>query len=260
MKATRTLAAATAGAVLLAAGAAAGSAAPVLGASRTHGAGAAHDVALIAAHSHGIYNIQSSSNWSGYAEKGTGFTSVTGTWKIPTSKSTTGSKYSSQWIGIDGDGNQHLIQTGTEVDENNGSPIYRVWWEILPAAETLINEPVAPGETMKASIVKLSTGSWKITISNGSWTFTTTKSYSGPGTSVEWIVEAPFNGSVLPLDDTSRVTFTGTAVNGNNPSFVYSTDAIKMVQNGKTVESPSQPSAAGNSFTMAYGAKTPTAP
>jgi hypothetical protein len=44
---------------------------------------------------------------------------------------------------------------------------------------------------MTASITKGSGSSWTITISNGSQSFTTVQTYSGPGSSVEWIEEAP---------------------------------------------------------------------
>lgn len=207
----------------------------------------------------GIRNTWTSSNWSGYAISGK-YTAITGTWKIPTVKSTSGTKFSAQWIGIDGFKDQSLIQTGSEADAIGGSAQYGVWWEILPAPETVINEPVRPGQTITASIVKQASGKWVIKISNGSWTFTTTKSYTGPGTSAEWIVEAPqVGGTVASIAHTSPVTFTKLTANGANPKLVAA-DAGKLKQNGKIVESPSLPSAAGNSFRMQYGPKAPKAP
>src|SRR5437879_3072779 len=79
-----------------------------------------------------------SSNWSGYAFAGTGFTRITASWVVPAVSATGGASYSSTWTGIDGFNNSNLIQTGTEQDFVNGAPHYAAWWEILPAAETVI--------------------------------------------------------------------------------------------------------------------------
>jgi len=208
----------------------------------------------------GCRNVQESSNWSGYAETGGGYTSVSGSWNVPTADTSQGgTTYGAQWIGIDGDGDNNLIQTGTSVVISGHTASYGVWWEILPAAETPINEPVAPGETITASIVKQSSGKWLIKISNGSWSFSITKSYSGPGDSVEAIVEAPeVGGNIAKMAHTSNVTFSDLTENGANPELTRG-DGIKCVQNGKTVETPSYV-AAGDSFTMAYGSKRPPRP
>ncbi|MBE7190565.1 MAG: hypothetical protein INR67_19920, partial [Jatrophihabitans endophyticus] len=44
---------------------------------------------------------QQSLNWAGYIRPGHGFTSLHGTWTVPTVKSTHDG-YSSTWVGIDG--------------------------------------------------------------------------------------------------------------------------------------------------------------
>jgi hypothetical protein len=206
-------------------------------------------------------NIQQASNWSGYADTAGDYTSVSGSWNVPTAvTSQSGTHYGAQWIGIDGDGDEDLIQTGTSVTISGGHASYGVWWEILPAAETVINEPVAAGETMTASIVRQPSGEWLIQISNGSWHFSITKSYFGPGLSVEAIVEAPeIGGQIAGMAHTSDVTFTDLTENGANPDFNRTADAIKCVQGGKTVETPSRPTG-GDSFTMGYGSKVPPPP
>jgi hypothetical protein len=209
--------------------------------------------------------LWTSSNWSGYAlgtkttPNGT-YTSVSAKWRVPVLKTNTGTKYSSQWIGIDGFTNTHLIQTGTEVDYLGGQAVYAVWWEILPAPETPINKPIKPGQTITASISKGSAGQWTIKISNGTWTFTKSTGYTGPGQSVEWIVEAPqVGGSISSIAHTARVTFAHVKVNGANPKLV-ATDGGELRQNGKIREVPSLPSAIGDAFTMGYGTKIPPAP
>ena len=126
-----------------------------------------------------------SSNWSGYARTGT-YTRVTGAWVVPSVASSRKATYSSQWVGIDGFNNSKLIQTGTEADYFNGSAHYAAWWEILPAAETVIPSiTVRPGDHMTASITKGSGTSWTITITDTttSKSFSTVRTYTGPGTS-----------------------------------------------------------------------------
>jgi hypothetical protein len=207
-----------------------------------------------------------SSNWSGYAlgssktPHGT-YTSITGTWTVPTVLANSGTRSSSQWIGIDGATNADLVQTGTYADSAHGKASYGVWWEILPASGTTIHEPVRPGQTIVASIVEdTSTKLWTITISNGSWTFVKTTDYSGKGQSAEWIVEAPLiGGSDARLTRTSRVTFLDLTVDGANPKLVAA-DGGRMSQGGKITETPSLPAAAGNAFSMQYGAKAPPPP
>jgi hypothetical protein len=218
---------------------------------------------LLASTSHAGWT---SSNWSGYAigssrtPDGT-YTSISATWKVPTVGKNSGTRYSSQWIGIDGATNADLIQTGTEANYVHGKANYGVWWEILPAQGTTIHEPVAPGETITASIVEdRSTNKWTITISNGTWTFTKVTGYSGKCQSAEWIVEAPLVGSgTAKVTDTSMVIFSKITMNGANPHLTLA-DRGRMRQDGKITESPSSPSASGNAFAVAYGAKAPAPP
>lgn len=154
----------------------------------------------------------SSSNWSGYAETGK-FTGVSGTWTVPAVSATTSASYSSAWIGVDGFNDSNLIQTGTEEDYYSGAAHYDAWWEILPASETEISPtayPVAPGDRMSASIWETSATSgggrrhssghvWDIKISDTTkgWSFSTSQSYSGAGSSAEWIMEAPEVGGKI---------------------------------------------------------------
>ena len=91
--------------------------------------------------------------------------------------------YSSQWVGIEGFNNSSLIQTGTEADYDNGSAHYGAWWEILPAAETVIPSiTVHPGDHMSASITKGCGNTWTISITDTTTgaSFSTQKTYTGP--------------------------------------------------------------------------------
>jgi hypothetical protein len=209
-----------------------------------------------------------SSNWSGYggtAAKGIKFTYATATWIVPSVKKITG--YSSAWVGIDGFSNSHLIQTGTESDFVNGKAVYRAWWEILPASETVIPSlKIKPGDTMAASVQNTAGNKWTIAIADETTgtLFTIDQTYKGPGTSAEFILEAPSNGSgQLPLAHYKETQFYNLArgVNFGNPGdavLTFPNNAIAMVQNNKQVSTPSKPS--NNSFSIAYGKKQPPAP
>jgi hypothetical protein len=203
----------------------------------------------------------SSTNWSGYARTGT-YTRATAAWVVPSVASSRKATYSSQWVGIDGFNNSSLIQTGTEADYYNGSAHYGAWWEILPAAETVIPSiTVHPGDHMTASITKGSGNSWTITITDGNQSFTTVQTYSGPGSSVEWIEEAPsVGGRVAPLAQySSPDTFDPGTANGVNPGLTAADGGV-MIQKRVQVSTPSLPDKDTDGFNMAYGSATPPAP
>jgi hypothetical protein len=204
-----------------------------------------------------------SSNWSGYALSTGSYTSITGQWTVPAVAASRKSTYSSAWIGIDGYNNSNLIQTGTESDYYNGSAHYDAWWEILPAAETVIPSlPVSPGDTMTAKITKGSGTTWTITISDTTTgqSFTTQQSYSGPGTSAEWIEEAPtVGGRVAPLANYGLDTFDPGTVNGGNPGLTAA-DSGAMVQSRTQVSTPSNPDADTDGFNVQYGSSVPAPP
>jgi hypothetical protein len=200
-------------------------------------------------------NVFQSSNWSGYAKTGS-FSSAVGHWTVPTVSQTTNvpNRFSSQWVGIDGFNNSNLIQTGTEADFFNGSAHYDAWWEILPAAETVIpGITVHPGDSFTASVSRNSGTSWHISITDNSTgqSFSTNRTYTGAGTSAEWIEEATsVNGQIGPPAKFSTFSFTNLTANGANPGLTTAGE-ILLVQNGITYSTPSAPSG-GNSFSVRY--------
>ncbi|HET7530756.1 MAG TPA: G1 family glutamic endopeptidase [Mycobacteriales bacterium] len=205
----------------------------------------------------------SASNWSGYAKSGS-YTSATAQWVVPSVSATKQASYSSAWVGIDGFTNSSLIQTGTESDYYNRAAHYNAWWEILPAPETPITTfAVRPGDVMSASITKGSGSSWTITIkdlTNGG-SFTTTQNYTGPGTSVEWIEEAPtVGGRVATLAHySSPDTFDPGTANGSNPGLTPADSGV-MIQKRAQVSTPSDPDSDADGFNMSYGSTAPAPP
>ena len=192
-----------------------------------------------------------------------GFTSVTGSWTVPGVSRTKHASYSSNWVGIDGFNNSNLIQTGTESDSVNGAARYDAWWEILPAAETVIPSiSVHPGDVMTATITKGSGSSWTITINDTSTrqSFTTVQNYSGQQTSAEWIEEAPsVGGRIATLAHYGSATFDPGTVNGRNPGLAAADGGV-MIQGGAQVSTPSNPDADTDGFRTAYGSATPAPP
>jgi Peptidase A4 family len=208
-----------------------------------------------------------STNWSGYAVTGTGFTRATGRWSVPrvsTPKRARSRLFSSTWVGIDGFNNSSLIQAGTEQDWINGAPFYQAWWEILPAPETPIPSiTVRPGDSMSVSIAS-GAPNWTIVITDitTGQSFTTHQAYVGPQTSVEWIQEAPTVGSrVARLAPDSTVVFDVGTANGKSPGLVSSQSGA-MFRGRKQISTPSLPDTdvAADGFAVAYGNFAPAAP
>jgi hypothetical protein len=204
-----------------------------------------------------------SSNWSGYAVTGSPstYSSVTAKWIVPAVAASRQATYSSDWVGIDGYNNSNLIQTGTESDYYNGSSHYAAWWEILPAAETVVPSiAVKPGDTITASITKGSGSSWTITIRDGSQSFRTPQTYTGPQSSAEWIEEAPsVGGRVAPLANYGQTTFDPGTVNGKSPTLIDGNAGV-IVQKRVQVSTPSSPDLDTDGFNIAYGASVPPPP
>ena len=201
-----------------------------------------------------------SSNWSGYAMGNGPYNYVSGTFNVPDLYATPGATYLSEWAGIDGATNSDLIQAGVDeyYDPSTGYVYLSPWWEILPAPETLISMSVSPGDSITVTISQVSGSEWAIQLTDNTTgqSFLTDQTYTGPGSSVEWIVEAPeVNGAMTTLADYSpAVTFTGVRFNGAETTL---TD-IDMVQGGAQVSTPSVFTTQG--FAVAYGGTAPPPP
>jgi hypothetical protein len=173
-------------------------------------------------------------------------------------------QYSSTWVGIDGfhRGDDNLIQAGTEQDWMDGTTSYQAWWEILPAAETLIPSiTVHPGDVMSVSITK-GAPDWTIIVTDTTTdqSFTTRKPYSGSRSSVEWIEEAPtVGGGIAPVANDSPVVFEGLTANASPPGLT-SSEAGEMVKGRKVISIPSAPNSAGDGFSVAFGKTAPPPP
>jgi hypothetical protein len=168
-----------------------------------------------------ITDATTSTNWSGLVQEGSGIEGAEAYWTVPSIQPSGLPLYSSTWVGVDGANNSSLIQTGTDQDTSGG---YDAWWEIIPAASVVITggdgnpAPVLPGDQMLGSVFEASAGTWTIYLQDltEGWTFQQDVSYDGPGTSAEWIEEAPtISDSQSSLANFGSVGFIQTAIDGD---------------------------------------------
>jgi hypothetical protein len=201
---------------------------------------------------HKITN-STSTNWSGYAVTGGRYTQVSSSWTVP-AVSCTGTAYSSFWVGLDGDTSGTVEQTGTDSDCSGSTPQYYAWYEMYPKFPSNFNNPVHPGDKMSASVTTNGSGSFTLTISDGTaWSRTVTaRLKSAKLASAEVIAEAPSgSGGVLPLANFGTVSFSGATANG--ALLTGSTPGIDPItmQSGTTVKA--QPSSIGSgAFSVAW--------
>jgi Peptidase A4 family len=226
-----------------------------------------------------------SNNWSGYnqgtLEKGGAqFTSVDGTWTVPTAsqRKAKEAEFSASWVGIGGgcvDANctvtdATLIQAGTSQDiDASGAASYSAWWEIIPAPSTPIaNFTVAPGNVIHVSIKETTPAVWDISVQNQTTgqTFTQTIPYTSTHATAEWIEETPVvidnSGavSVGPLPNLSTVNFDLSQTNGK-PAGLVASEQIQLIDsNGVPLATPSAPDPDTDGFNVCAFANSCGAP
>ncbi|HUA05354.1 MAG TPA: G1 family glutamic endopeptidase [Solirubrobacteraceae bacterium] len=218
-------------------------------------------------------NTNTSNNWFGYNLGALGdgdklFSSITGSWTVPTAtQHTTGqAEDSADWIGIGGGcvdsgcdaTDETLIQTGTEQDvSSTGAASYDAWYELVPAPEIEIsNMTVDPGDQMHASLTQLAGESnvWQVTIQDvtRNETYSTTVPYSSTQSTAEWIEETPLEIGTSPglaaLPNLTNPAWNALTVNGGNPGLNTSEEMDLVDSSGNVIGSPSAPNSTTNGF------------
>lgn len=186
------------------------------GATLQPGGIAQHVVRPSTALSGGRNASSTSTNWSGYAATGSTYTSVASSWTEPTGTCKSGDQYSSFWVGLDGYNSNSVEQTGTDSDCSGGSPDYYGWYEMYPADPVYFTNPVAPGDSLSASVAVSGT-SYTLTLTDSTqgWTQTENESGSYADSSAEVITEAPSSAQgPLPLADFGTIGYSASAANG----------------------------------------------
>ncbi|WP_161631713.1 G1 family glutamic endopeptidase [Pseudonocardia asaccharolytica] len=189
---------------------------------------------------------QDGGNWSGFVTSGTGFHSVSASWRQPpVTCSSVGNKFAI-WVGIDGYGSSTVEQTGVATDCSSGSPSHQAWYEMVPALPVYHDDPVQAGDSMTAGVVR-SGRHYTMTITDNTrgWTRSVTAAADAANTSAEIIVE-PAAGS---LPRFGKITFTDVTVDGNQLS-AGTAFAIDATNSGgfETLTSP----LSGGRFSVSY--------
>jgi peptidase A4-like protein len=206
-----------------------------------------------------------SNNWAGYADTGTGFTKVTGTWVEPSATCGSGESLAAFWVGIDGFSSNSVEQDGTLIECDGGQAFYFTWWEMFPTnAVQIVGQTLSPGDTIHASVTRTGT-SYKLTVTdstNSADSFTKTETCSNcANSSAEYIAEAPSNGtSVEALSHFSVFKLKSATVSTSSKSGVISSftdDEITMVDSAGNVEAqPGNLNANGNFFQVTWKRST----
>ncbi|HVB93140.1 MAG TPA: G1 family glutamic endopeptidase [Acidimicrobiales bacterium] len=231
---------------------------------------------------HGAQNTTTnvrSTNWSGYADTGATFRTLSSTWVEPTVNCTAGgllglpslqATYSSFWVGLDGYGSSSVEQTGTDSDcTSSHTPSYYAWYEMYPAGSVTIptaQYPVHPGDMMNGLVTSDAAGtSFTLTLSDATrgWTYSTTLAGSGlTRASAEFVAEAPSQCIAafcrqLALADFGTVNFsvasvTDTAGKTGTISAFSDADIQMASQTGTVKATPSALSPDGSAFSVTW--------
>ncbi len=164
-------------------------------------------------------------NWLGYvASKGTGaFSSVRANWIEPGINchniwAEDGQwQIESTWVGLDGWGDSTVEQTGTSGQCYDGTSSHYAWYEMYPAGTVILSGTVLPGDAMLAQVLRY--GNWYELIFDNEtlgWTETVWQYGVNQDSSAEAVVEAPYDGGILPLANFGNDYFTGTQMNGES--------------------------------------------
>jgi hypothetical protein len=214
----------------------------------------------------GLTQVQSS-NWSGYADTGSGFSTVAGKWSEPGASCSRSTTYAAFWVGIDGYSSDSVEQDGTFIECYESHAYQYSWWEMYPTNDIqVVGESVAAGDSISASVVR-SGDSYKLSVTDSSHTansFTTTQSCSDcANSSAEWIAEAPCctsSGGILPLADFGTWSENSSTVTEGSTSGVISSftdDEITMVDGSGNVEAQPGPlNSSGNAFSVTWERST----
>jgi len=194
----------------------------------------------------GIKNQAESTNWSGYAVTGSSgaFNSVSSSWTEPAAScSGSGAQYAAFWVGLDGYNSGSVEQTGTDSDCNGSSPDYYGWYEMYPADPVYFSNPVAPGDSITASVTFSGTETYTLVLTDSTqgWTQTITQNESGLArSSAEVITEAPSSSSgVLPLADFGTVNYSASGANGSSLGGQSPTPIVMINGSGQDKDSTS---------------------
>ena len=219
-----------------------------------------HRVSRPALRVKGLTQVQST-NWSGYADTGSGFSTVTGSWTEPGVSCTSTTSLAAFWVGLDGYSSSSVEQDGTLIECYRGTAYYYTWWEMYPAnAIQVVGSTLHAGDSITASVVRSGT-SYTLKVTDSSRladSFSTTQTCSScANSSAEWIAEAPSGSSgVYPLSDFGSWTESGATVKAGSTSGVISSftdyELTMINSSGATKAQPGALNSSGNGFGVTW--------
>ncbi|MEU9452201.1 G1 family glutamic endopeptidase [Streptomyces sp. NPDC048277] len=149
-------------------------------------------------------------NWSGYAAVGN-YRRADATWVQPAVTCTSGTQYSSVWVGLNGYNSSTVEQIGTEADCSGGTPVYYGWYQYYPDTRHSFSDTVTPGDTMAAFVLYDGNSTYDVAIfdETADWSEVMVQSLPGtPSTSAEVVVGLPpcDSGCIQPLANFGTVS------------------------------------------------------
>jgi len=198
--------------------------------------------ALAAAELTNKTNVEYSGNWAGAVLIGTGYTSVTGTFTVPTP---TSAGSGSAWVGIDGDTcGTAILQTGIDWTKSGSSITYDAWYEWYPDyAYDFSGITLAAGNSITVTVTASGKNGGTATITNNTTGKTVTHTFSNEASegslceyNAEWIVEDfESDGSQVSFADFGTVTFTGASAVKSGTKVGVTGATIIDIEQGSTV-------------------------
>jgi hypothetical protein len=214
-------------------------------------------------------------DWSGYAVASDYsnpqpvIVGISASWVVPTVLTSVDDRFCSVWVGIGGqfEGDETLIQTGSEQDSVNGSAVYSAWYELLPNdSVTITSINMSPGDRMNASIslVNSASDTWLIELEDitAEEKFSQEFVYNSSMLSAEWIVERPSVDNTLSiLVDFGSLTFTDAQATSSTGAGVISSFPFSQVimydRQNRQLVTVSSLTSKGSSFTVTYSGAVP---
>jgi hypothetical protein len=207
--------------------------------------------------------LYESRNWSGYVAGDGPFTAVGGTFSVASLDANAAiGDYMAEWVGIDGgNGGTTVIQAGVQETPDPSNPhltSFMSFWETYPAPPVLItNVEVSAGDQVTVNISRNSGIDWGITLTddtNGE-SFTIDVPYTGPGSTAEWIVEAPGDGLTLaPYGP--YINFSDLRISPINTAV----EELEMLPKGDSLAVSTPSTLTSDGFNVAYGDAAPAPP
>jgi len=198
-------------------------------------------------------------NWAGYVATGGTYTSVSGSWIVPTVQATSAENLAdATWVGIGGVTSNDLIQAGTEALPNSkGQLVYQAWMEILPQDSEAVPLTISPGDSISVSITEQSSNIWEVSFDDATTgqVYRTSVTYDSSLSSAEWVEEMPVEiGGVIGLDDFGTLNFTsGYAIKNGQYVTIQSSGAKALTMEnaeGTAVAAPSALGPTGSNFSV----------